>query len=235
MTDFGEVLQGFVIPQLHDYLDDGTGRYEKRRVLGDTGLTARVLNISYLWEVCKKLRQPRLTTGRLWAYLPILTTLRRTVERCWMLEVLPLLDKAEFGKGKSVKLNSTVKLCHLRFQANPATTTAEKTEEQKRFDLLFATYASAKLKDIRDKAMFHLDHAVNLAGSFPTGNVEHLTEQLIDWLLSVAPVFYKHHLDVARAVEIAQSAGKGIGRDYRRMLLDYQQKSLRRKRMIEKP
>src|SRR6202034_4151387 len=81
----------------------------------------------------------------------------------WLTETLRILDVHQTHVRGAIRENLTVALCHTRFQANHATTAADKLHEALLHDKLVAAYSNANLKTFRDRHMFHLDYAETVA------------------------------------------------------------------------
>jgi hypothetical protein len=220
MPDFGEVLQGFAIPQLLPMAPDGKGGWEQIKPLGDTGLTARVGHIVFLWPISQSFRRRRFWYFGHTKLGPMFQPLQTSIESAWMVEMLRILDKAKFGKGSKERENLTVRLCHERFQTSLIPTAIQKIEEVKKFDALIAVYDKADLESIRNRAMFHLDYEEHQAAPRPSGDIGSLTDLLVDWFLLVAPLHHKH-MDIARSIDTSRRKGRLAARHYRRMMLMY--------------
>jgi hypothetical protein len=221
MGNYGELLQGFVGPQLMDLLQGPDGKWEYRTPLGENGLTARVLMILLFWETLRKISHRRLLSVEVPANLALAVMLRNVVLHYWMSEMLRVLDNAKFGSGKGAKDNLSVRLCQERLQADPNVPDTLKADSERRFTMLINCYDAAGLKTVRDKAMFHLDQQTTLAGGVATADMAQLTPLLVDWFRVVATAYYRHHRDVSAMIEQARQSGLALGRDYRRMLIEY--------------
>ncbi len=227
MTDFGAVLQGWARPQLRPMRPDGKGGYEKIPPWGETGLTPRVWNITLLWSISQGFRRRQFWRFGHVYLAPVFGTLNSSVEGCWLVEVLRVLDKAAFGKGPNARENLTVRLCHDRFQASTVPTADEKAVEQKHYDTLIDTYDKADLEVIRNRATFHLDYAEHQTSPRTTGDIEHLTAQLGAWFLAVATVHYKDP-SLPRHMDTLRNRGRITARHYRRMMMTYYRAELGR-------
>jgi hypothetical protein len=219
-SDFGSVLRGYAIPQLLPLAPDGNGGWEKVKPIGDSGLTSRIGQIAFLWAMSEAFRRRQFWMFGHIHLAPVFTTLNSSIETCWLVEVLRVLDKAKFGVGKRERENLTVPLCHERFQASALPTAEQKAVERSRFDELMATYTGADLEAIRNRAMFHLDYEEHQSAPRPTGDIGQLTSRLVAWLLSVAPLHYKH-CNMAWIMETQRNRGRIVARHYRRMLMTY--------------
>lgn len=218
--DFGSVLQGYAVPQLLPMTPDGKGGWEKMKPIGNTGLTARIADITFTWATSKTFRRRRFWMFGHVRLSPVFRMLNSSIETRWLVEVLRVLDKAKFGTGRGGRENLTVRLCHERFQTSPMPTVAQKAGEARLFQALIDTYDKANLEAIRNRAMFHLDYEEHQKEPQPTGDIEALTTQLVAWLLYVAPVHYKHY-DFQRHFDTVSRRGQLVGRHYRRMMMMY--------------
>src|SRR4051794_8367940 len=111
-TDFGSILQGYAIPQLLPMVPDGKGGFEHAKPIGDTGLTARIGQIVFLWALSETFRRWQFWKIGHVKLSPVFSTLNSSIETCWLVEVLRVLDKARFGQGRNERENLTVTLCH---------------------------------------------------------------------------------------------------------------------------
>jgi hypothetical protein len=213
MPTFGDLLQGYALPQLLPLMPDGQGGYEKLKPFGNTGLSARVAQIVFLWEASATFRRRRfLMFGHL-NMSPLFHTLASALEQGWLVEVLRVMDKPSFGTRTKARDNLTVAKCHDLFQADPTPTAAQKANEQTKFAAVTDRYDKANLQVIRNRDMFHLDLIDNQQPPRPTGDVEKLTQQLTEWFLTVAPLHYRRSLDVTfhmRTVRNREGCWAGI-------------------------
>lgn len=222
MSDFGAVLEGYSIPQPLPTLADGKGGLEEIRPFGETGLTARIFLIQYIWALSKTFRYRQFWRFGHVHLAPVFTTLHSSIEAAWLVEVLRVLDKPK-SCGKE---NLTVRLCHDRFQASQIPQ-KQKDDEDLAYKYLIDIYDKAYLKKIRDRATFHLDYDEHQKAPRPTGDIRNLTSQLCAWFMLVAPFHYKHR-DVGRELSAAGRRGRLVGRHYRRMMMMYYRAELRR-------
>jgi hypothetical protein len=219
MTDFGEVLAGFTMPQLLPMVPDGKGGWEKAKPFGNRGLSIRVFHITYLWEICNTfLRQRFRYFGNMHLGL-VFRVLQNSIEMVWMVEVLRVLDKAKFGSGKKERKNLTVRLCHERFQSSTIPDAQQKKEEADQYTRLIDVYDAADLENIRNRAMFHLDYEEHQNPPRLTGDLQFLTDSLEKWFKTIARVHY--NWDIVPSLERHRRNGRLLGRHYRRMMMMY--------------
>jgi hypothetical protein len=226
MPDFGEVLTGFTIPQLLPMTADGKGGWEKIKPFGNRGLSIRVYHIAFLWAICQTFRR-----RRFWYFGNshlglVFRVLQDSVEMTWMVEVLRVLDKAKFRSGAKERENMTVRLCHERFQSSAIPDAQQKTAEALQYTKLMDVYEKAGLEGIRNKAMFHLDYQEHQNAARLTGDIGSLTDLLVDWYKTVAPLHY--NWDAIPPLERHRRKGRLVGRHYRRMMMMYYRAELGR-------
>jgi hypothetical protein len=219
MADFGEVLTGYTVPQLLPMTSDGKGSWVKTKPLGNRGLSIRVFHIAFLWAVCQTFRRRRFWYFGNFHLGLVFKVLQNSVEMTWMVEVLRVLDKPKFGLGAKERENLTVRLCHERFQSSTIPNVQQKTAEAGQYTNLMDVYKKAGLEDIRNRAMFHLDYQEHQNAPRLTGDIGSLTDSLVEWFKTVAPVHY--NWDVIPPLATRRQNGRLVGRHYRRMMMMY--------------
>src|SRR5688500_13835601 len=110
MTDFGAVLQGWARPQVRPMIPDGKGGWQKSPPWGENGITARVCQTTVLWSMSQAFRRRRFWMFGHVYLAPVFQTLQSSVEACWLVEVLRVLDKAKSKVRGQDRENLTVRL-----------------------------------------------------------------------------------------------------------------------------
>jgi len=222
MTDFGEVLTGFVIPELSSYEPDPASPDQLRKVkpLGNNGLNGRIYTVAYLWGILRAVRLSRFWIFGLRNFPELFNTFASTTKTTWLTEFLRIMDRSSTGKGRQSRENLTVALCHERFQSDASLTAQQRTEESRLFTLLDSAYSAADLRDFRNRHMFHIDHVEALTGISQSKDVGPVMDKLFGWYAFVASCHFGDDR-MAPWLADAQARGKLAAREFRRMLVTY--------------
>ena len=221
-SDFREVLQGFVhqYPELPIALvRDAAGNLTPPMQPGENGLTKRVETVAFLWKLSRGYRRAKFLQFGLDRFHASFQLLIGSADVCLMVELLRILDKEGYGaKGKpKYRENLTVKLCHERLQVDPAVSPQQKTDEATLFKALDDECVAVDLEHLRNRIMFHADHADAIADpDVPSVNLENVYLLLIAWYCFVAPLAYRGRIPLQ--IDKGEKAGRDTAIELRRTL-----------------
>lgn len=215
-TTFRDVLTGWAMPQLQPMIPDGAGGWIKRPPIGDTGLTARVLQVAFLGKMLTSLERRHIWYQGFTKFSPVFGSFYSGANTEWLMEVMRIMDHPR-TRGRQ---NLTVALCHELFQADSAIDQNAKAEEQQKWDSLQSTYDGFNLRESRNRKGFHLDYSTISSPPTPPEDLTVMTQRLVDWFLAVELHHYKGH-QMKFNIETAANRGRVTARHFRRMLFAY--------------
>ena len=220
--NFREVLTGFVhqYPEIPNAMvRDAAGNPTPPMQPGENGLTKRIETIAFLWKLSRGYRRAKFLQFGLDRFYASFQLLLGSTDVCLMVELLRIMDKKSYGNpGKpNYRENLTVSLCHVRLQDDPALSTEQKSDEAALYKLLDDECVAVGLEHLRNRIMFHSDHADAIADpDVPSVNLENVYRHLIAWYRFVAPLAYRGRIPMQ--IDKGEKAGRDTAIELRRTL-----------------